>query len=500
MKRYSLLILCVMLILSTIITGCSETSKQIVDQSKVLRILTCSDIQMLEEVISEGITNGSGMDVQFVYADSMIIRNALKDKEFDYDAVWVESSSLLTDLNDKVKDTTSIMRSPLVVSVKKKLADNMNIASGEFSLNEILKNSNISNSNYATISPISSWIGNCIYKNAPIYSTNYRTTTSAMELYKLTYNKAMNNTPLDLMLNYEWAAACLSAEMDSNSKEQYQVIYPSITSVADYALAENINISSEKNEIFQKLKTYLTNKDTQAKICKNGFRVDTEVTMNDDYLLNKSKYGINLSMGTKVDNTSINELNTISTNYKNGIKPKFTIVCLDMSGSIGLDEREKLIKKYLMYAISPESESFKTQPNSKDIIQIMPFDNKVWETYTYPNLNISQITEKVNKLVPGNKSYQYEVLIRALEKLREEVPEGYQTEILMITDGPNEGYIKFDDFKKVYEENASNVPIDIIGIAAADFTEFIKVSDLTGGEIVNANLDVKYAFIQMRTK
>ena len=104
-----------------------------------LRIVAGSGFSSFEPILKRW-GQQNGVDVQVTYKGSLDIMLMLEDGSIDYDAIW-EGDSLWTSLGDKqhlVKNSKSIMCSPIVFGVKRSVAQQLGWIGRDVGMQEIL--------------------------------------------------------------------------------------------------------------------------------------------------------------------------------------------------------------------------------------------------------------------------------------------------------------------------------------------------------------------------
>src|SRR5262249_12843151 len=120
-----------LMLLIGLLAGCSKPTP--------FTIVGGSENQTLEPIVTE-FCKQQNVDCRFTYMGAVDISLALEQADFPYDAVWA-ANSLWIDIGDqqrRVKDLKSIMRSPVVLGVRKSLAEQLGFVDRKVETKDIL--------------------------------------------------------------------------------------------------------------------------------------------------------------------------------------------------------------------------------------------------------------------------------------------------------------------------------------------------------------------------
>jgi Ca-activated chloride channel family protein len=114
-----------LVILLIAMSGCSSNDNKKPVKS-TLTILSSSENKTLLPLI-QNFTSKQNFDVNLIYKGSVDIMSELTNNEAAYDAVWSANSQWISlgDKAKKVKDMKSIMSSPVILGIKKSLAEQL---------------------------------------------------------------------------------------------------------------------------------------------------------------------------------------------------------------------------------------------------------------------------------------------------------------------------------------------------------------------------------------
>jgi Ca-activated chloride channel family protein len=130
--RRVLSVFAALVLLIAVFAGCSKTPG-------IFTIVAGSENQTLEPLVAE-FCRQQNVDCRFTYMGAVDIGLALQQADFPYDAVW-PANSLWVDIGDqqrRVKYLKSILRSPVVLGVRKSLAARLGFVDARVETKDIL--------------------------------------------------------------------------------------------------------------------------------------------------------------------------------------------------------------------------------------------------------------------------------------------------------------------------------------------------------------------------
>ncbi|MEI6729030.1 MAG: substrate-binding and VWA domain-containing protein [bacterium] len=501
----------------------SNTSGELVGVS--LKIISGSENKTLEPIIGQ-FNKDTGAKVELSYMGSVDILLKLNANETqDVDAAW-PASSLIFNLtsNTNLKYSQSILRSPVVLGIKKNIAQKEGWdKSSSIKVNDLLTaltrrdfklamtNATQSNSGLSgylaflqafagTTEPISSAdlkkdeVQN---KTRALLSLINRSSGSSGWLKDLLLQKYDS---LDAMINYESVVIETNQELEKQGKAPLQAIYlEDGMVVADSPLAYVDKKDAQKEKAFLKLQEYLSSKEVATNLQKQGRRtglglqVDTSTNGLDQVF--RSDWGIKSDISfvsLKYPKKEVIEemLNLYQISLR---KPSLTYYVVDVSGSMqgkGLDS----LKEAMRTIINQESaKKYFLQTGNKDVSVIIPFNDKVLGKYRFEGNSeetIRNFSLTVEGLQAGGGTDLYTPLVQASKDIQAtQNNTDYFPAIILMTDGKsqNEGALSQIDTNQ-------DIPVFPILFGDADPSQLDKIVKITSGKVFDGRKDLVSAF------
>ena len=273
-------------------------SAPIRDNRNALRIVAGSGFSSFEPILMRW-GRENHVDVQISYKGSLDIMMMLEDGRFDADAIW-EGDSLWTSLGDKqhvVKDSKSIMCSPIVFGVKKSLAQELGWIGRDVGMQEILNAAEDRRLQVLMTSATQSNSGASAYfgflyafagqpdvltaehlqdpelrdRVKRILGTIDRTSESSgwMRDYCLDHYDHC-----DAMFNYESHVLEMNQKLVKRGDEPFYIIYPAEgLGIADFPMSFISKDNADKAAQVKSLQNYLLSEPVQREIAAKGRRV-----------------------------------------------------------------------------------------------------------------------------------------------------------------------------------------------------------------------------------
>lgn len=473
------------------------------DDGKTLNLSAGSEIMQLEAIIQE-CAHKSGCRVRIVYQGSVDMMLDLQKSDFSYDAV-LPANSLWIRLGDRnlrrVREEASVMRTPVVLGVKKSLAEKLGWIGKEVSVSDILSAIRNKQLKFAMTSATQSNSGASAYMGLlfglsgkpeiltwehlkseelqrdikDIFSGVERSSGSSGWLKDMFVSKYET---LDAMFNYESMIIAANRQLIREGKEALYAIYPSDgLSIADSTLAF---VGTEKNaakkEMFIKFRDCLLSPDIQDKIFRQGFRTgligmnpenaDTSV-FNPDWGIDAARV---ISPIPWPDPQVTEEaLRLYQTFFR---KPSYTAYLLDISGSMRGTGLEQLKQAMTGLLDQKRAGEYLLNASADDVHLVITFDDRIadiWKVRGNNTEELSKLIANINNLQTRGGTDIYLPVMQALSLFHEEgeIMFRYLPAIILMTDGKSGG--NSDDVKSHWKKvNASFALPPIFGVTFGD--------------------------------
>lgn len=481
-----------------------------------LRVLSGSENRTLEPVV-EQFERDSGVSVEFTYKGSVDIQRELeRGAATEYDAVWPASSLwiALGDTGRVVRNQQSIMRSPVVLGVKRSVAQRLGWVDREVSVADILAAAEGGRLRFTMTSATQSNSGAAAYLgylyafagNPDVLQPQHlRDPVVAEKVTRIlgAVNRSAGSSgwlkdlflqrydSFDAMVNYEALVIETNQELVKTGREPLYAVYPRDgLSIADSPLGYVNRGDAAKEEAFKKLQEYLLTPSTQEQILGLGRRVGPLGLSpeNADPAVFNPEWGIDvrrLITPVKVPQPEVirEALNLYQTAFR---KPSFTVYGLDFSGSMAGRGEEDL--KAAMRTLLDQREAGKLllQASPRDIHVVIPFNQDVTgelraEGNAAPGLD--ELVANINQLEPGGETNIYAPVMRGLDILEAQGHEGYSAAIILMTDGrANAG--RYEELQRHIEQLGSpDIPVYAILFGDASDEQLKQITELTGGRV-----------------
>jgi len=523
------LLLMAILAVSFLISGCFGSEEKTEKKSKftqTLFIIAGSESKVIQPIINAW-GRQNGVNIHMKYMGSVDMMLGMGTDDFHYDVVLPANSMWirLGDKKNRVKEEASIMRSPVVLGIKRKVAADLGWIDKDVYVKDILAAIKSGKLRFAVTSATqsnsgaSSYMGilNALAGSPDVLSEDHLENKKLRENIRAVYKGVERGSGssgwlkdlfvkrydfLDAMINYESMVINANFELVKQGKEPLYVVYP----VDGLAVADSTmgfykrNNNANKLESYIKLRDYLLTPAVQAKISETGFRTGL-IGMNPDKVdknIFRKEWGIDVSRTIspiKWPNAQTIEkaLNLYQTVFR---KPSFTIYLLDISGSMkGPGIRE--MKDAMTTLLDPElSKKYLLQTSEKDISVIIPFNVRVAGEEMIEGNNpeaLRRLLGYVNQLQANDGTNIYAPVIKSLEifnSYRDRM-ESHLPAIILLTDGvSNNG--TFSDVVYFWQNmNAgfSLPPIFSVTFGNASDNQLKQLSEYSDGRVFNGKKD-----------
>lgn len=491
-----------------------------------LHIVSGSENKSLQPII-EAWANKQDANIQITYQGSVDISRLLQQgSHTEFDAVW-PANHLWIELGDEqkvVKHEKSIMRSPVVLGIKKNIASQLNWAnSQDVSIQDILDASEQQRFRLAMTSATQSNSGASAYFGFLYAMANYPDTLTSSDLNDPDVQQqvktllsnvnrssgssgwlkeafALHPDRFDAMFNYEAMLIEANQTLVAEGKQPLCAIYPKDgLMVADSPLGLIDKKDPKKEQLFLALQTYLLSKPVQQQIENTGRRTgllgigvsNTDKTIwNPDWCIDTQR---NIaSIPTPEQRVIQQALNLYQTDLR---KPSLTVWVLDVSGSMQGTGMADLKRAMTTLLDSEQAKTHLLQAGKNDITYIIPFSNDVeaiWKVTGNSLLEQTQALQKVNQLQAGGGTDLYIALKTALETLKPYYDSGtlwdYLPAVVAMTDGRST-----DENQPLFEQTKSalpfamDIPIHAIAFGKANPSQLQTLTEESVGRFFDSH-------------
>ena len=474
-----------------------------------------------------------GVKLLMTYQGSVDIMRGLEAGTLPADAVW-PASSLWLDLGDsqkKVVKRQSIYRTPVVMGVKKSVAQNLGWIGKPVSVNQILAASESGKLRFMMTSATQSNSGACAYlgylyafAGAPDVLTKTQLENSTVQAKIKRILGAVNRTSgssgwlkdifaekyenYDAMVNYESLVIALNQQLTAQGKEPLYVIYPQDgLAVADSPLGFIDAGDAATAAFFEELQTFLLSDGAQKQITAQGCRTGSVgLTMSDaDPEVFNAAWGIdvkkNLTPIRFPEPVAVREaLELYQTAFR---KPSFTVYCVDFSGSMEGKGVEQLKSAMRLLLKPAEAKKYLLQTTPRDVSVIIPFNQKIideWKVRGNQSGQLEDLAAKVTAMVPNGGTNIYAPTARAIAIMDAEPDlEDYFPSIVLMTDGES-NLGRLEEVRQALEMSRQKVelPVNAVLFGSASEGQLRKLTQMTAGKIFDGRKDLVKTFREVK--
>lgn len=499
--------------------------------STTLRIVSGSENQALEPLVQDWAAR-EGVAVEMTYLGSVDISRALAaGKASEYDAVW-PAHSLWIELGDTQKavaHATSILRSPVVLGVKKTIAEKLGwVGRSDVTVQEIeaaaqggafrLSMTSATQSN----SGASAYFG-FLYALAgnpdvltldilaqPKLQEDMRTLLAQVDRSSgssgwLKDSLVANPSKFDAMINYESVIIEANQALTAKGETPLYIVYPANgLSVADSPLGLIDKGDAAKEKAFLDLQAFLLSPETQGKLSDLGRRAGLiGLSEEGDPAVWNPDWGVDLKRDIAPIPTPASAViaEALALYQSELRKPSLTVWVLDVSGSM---EGEPLaqLKSAMTLILDPQAAAVNLlQPSRRDVTIILPF-NHTTDGATIVRggtaADLSAALARVNALRADGGTDIYGAIGTAVDLIQPFQEDGtlqdYLPAIVAMTDGRSELVNKDWLAEKLAAEPwAQGIPIHSIAFGAADEEQLKALSAPSVGRLFKAGDDIAAA-------
>jgi Ca-activated chloride channel family protein len=514
-----------------LLSACSSEHNDISNKASepTLRIVSGSENKSLQPLI-DAWAKSNQVNIDISYQGSVDIHRLLQQGDnSQFDAVWPANHLWITlsDEHHLVQHEKSIMRSPIVLGLKKSIAQQLGWINSPVKIQDILEATTQGKFRLSMTSATQSNSGASAYLGFLYAMSGYPDTLTQAHLddpnlqskVKQLLNsvnrssgssgwlkEAIISSPerFDAMFNYEAMLIEANQQLVKNKQEPLCIIYPQDgLSVADSPLAY-IGKSGEtaKEALFLKLQKYLLSKDIQAKIENMGRR--TGLLGMDVQNVDKSIWNPDWCVDTKrtiapipTPEKSVIQaaLNLYQTDLR---KPSLTVWVLDISGSMSGTGIQDLKTAMTTLLDTKKAQAHLLQAGKNDITYIIPFNHEVqtvWEVRGNTLQEQTQALRQIQALDATGGTDLYRALSVALDTLKKHSDDNtlwnYLPAIVAMSDGRSQtaNLPLFEQRLNRYTF-ARDVPIHAIVFGDADKQQLESLTQQSLGRLFDSQGDL----------
>lgn len=497
-------------------------------QAPDLSIVSGSENQALQPLI-ERWADEQDVNIEIVYQGSVdIYRSLQQGTDIPFDAVWPANHLWieLGDTHNVVRHEQSIMRSPVVLGLKRSIAQQLGWDKQAVSVTDILQAAEQSKFRLAMTSATQSNSGANAYLSFLYAMSGYPDTLKLTHLNDpqvqervqrllATVDRSSGSSGwlkeafqqhpehFDAMFNYESLIIEANQSLQQQQQEPLQVIYPQNgVAVADSPLGYIDKGNAEKEQLFLALQAHLLAESTQQYIENMGRRtglLGMQVSK-PDYQVWNPDWGIKAQEDIAVIPTPQQAVIQAALDmYQTELrKPSLTVWVLDVSGSMAGQGMADL-QRAMTTLLDPKlAQQHLLQMGEKDITIIIPFSGGVeaiWQLSGNQPSTLQQALQHVQKLEAGGGTDLYAALATALQQLEPFAEKGelrnYLPAIVAMTDGRSNERNIFA-FQQALQRLpfVQDVPIHAIAFGEADDAQMQALAAQSIGRFFKVKQDL----------
>lgn len=513
----------------------SQFTPALIEKRVSLQIVSGSENKALEPII-KGWARRENVTINISYMGSVEISQELgMGAEGAFDAVW-PANSLWIELGDTqkvVKHEASILRSPVVLGLKKSIAEDLDwVGDDQITVKDIEAAAQNNDFRLAMTSATQSNSGASAYFGflyalsgnpdvltlddlgdesviAGAASLLAQVDRSSGSSGWLKDSFVKNPSIFDAMFNYEALLIEANTALEAAGEEPLYAVYPADgMSVADSPLGYVDRGDERKEKAFLALQAHLLSGEVQDRLVGLGRRAGLLglSTDNADPAIWRKDWGIDLNRAispvpTPANNVIAEALTLYQTELR---KPSMTVWVLDVSGSMKGQPLEKL-KEAMTLLLDPDASAVNfLQPTKRDSTFILPFNSEANSPEMFLGNDpetLQAARDYVSNLTAGGGTDLYGALIVALRQLYELKPLYYNgveydnlPAIVVMTDGASDTHNR-ERFLKALEDFGfkHEVPIHSIVFGNADEQQLRELSEATIGRVFRSDGNLEKA-------
>lgn len=533
MKRFLLVVAAVIVAAVAFVAGVGIFTTPAV----TLSVVSGSENNTLAPLMADW-ADRNNLTLQVTYLGSVDISRELeKGTAGTYDAVWPANSLwiALGDTQKVVKHSESILRSPVVLGVKKSIAEQLGwVGRQDITIQTITEAATANKFRLAMTSATQSNSGASAYfgflyalAGSPDVLTmdnladpkvldGVRKLLAQVDRSSgssgwLKDSMVANPAAYDAMFNYESTVLEANQALTAAGQEPLYIIYPANgLSVADSPLAYVDKGDAAKEAAFLKLQEFLLSAETQKALGDLGRRsgligMDQQ---NPNPAVWKAEWGADGARDiAPVPTPSADVIAEALTLYQTELrKPSLTVWVLDVSGSMGGEPIGKLKQAMALLLDKQAATVNLLQPSRRDVTIIIPFNDQVGQPIVVKGAapaDLNDALAQVNALEAGGGTDLYGALGDAIKALQPYKDDGtlftYLPAIVAMTDGASD-MINYDYFTQMRDQSGfgKDLPIHAIAFGDADMGQLTALTSSSIGRLFTAGDDLAGALRQAK--
>ena len=501
----------------------NEASKVFKNTDKTFYILSSQENKELEDILTN-YAKKEGYKLNIEYQGTLEITKTLNENGSNYDAVWLSNSiwGYMLDSNVKMTNSKCTSINPVIFGIKKSKAEELGFINKKIYTKDILDAISNGKLKFSMSNPTTTNSGASAYLglvstlagNPEVLTEEMLNNEELKEKVRTLFTGLERSSgsedfleelflkgDYEAVVSYESSIININKKLAASGKETLYAIYPvDGVSISDSPFAYIDNKNENKKEIFENIISYLLSQEGQKLLQQKGKRtwygginksVD-KTTFNPDWGIDT----LNYISPVKYPSTDVikKALNMYQTELR---KPVHIVFCLDYSGSMAGKGIEELTKA-MDYILTEKAANDFIQFSDKDIIEIVPFSSEVKSIWRANNgTETEELLNNIKSMSPYGGTALYSSAIKALELLKDENKNKYNTSIVLMTDGQaNVG--SYSDLERRYYLKKYNIPIYSIMFGDAKESQLRQIANLTNAKVFNGKIDLVNAFKEVR--
>ena len=489
----------------------------------VFSLISSSENKVFDSSI-KAFAKKAGIKIDIEYDDTLKITRRLNSSE-KYDAVWLSNSIWMYAIDSsvvKISDTKSTSINPIVFGIRKSKAEELGFIGKEVYTQDIVAAVESGKLKFSMSNPVTTNSGASAYlgilttlAGSPevlttemIQEENLK--TKLKSFFSGVERSAGNEDYLEEMFikgdyeavfSYESSIININQKLSKEKKEILYAIYPvDGVSISDSPIGYIDQKNNLKKEQYDKLTQYILGNEGQKLLASYGRRTwYGGVTDKADKKVFNLNWGIDTTKYiSPVKYPSVSVIKQALALYQSSLrKPVHVVFCLDYSGSM-YGERMDDLTNAMDYILSERAEQDLLQFSDEDIVDVVPFSSSydlVWHSES--STEMRDLLQKIKEKSPGGGTALYPSIVKALQLLKDENQDLYNTSVVVMTDG--EGNVgTYNDLKKYYKKISKDIPVYSIKFGASDESQLRQISSLTNGKVFDGTTSLIDAFMEVR--
>jgi Ca-activated chloride channel family protein len=313
----------------------------------------------------------------------------------------------------------------------------------------------------------------------------------------------------DAMFNYESVLIETNQALVADGNEPLYAIYlVDGVSIADSPLAYIDKGDAGKEALFRALQQYLLSDSVQHDLLGLGRRADISINPDPalvDLAVFNPAWGIDtqrILTPIKIPNAATvrEALNLYQTVFR---KPSFTVMLLDFSGSMGSNGGEEQLKAGMRMLLDQTvAAQYLLQMAPGDVIVAVAFSDRIlgeWMVTGNDPGELNTLAESIEKRSTGGGTAIYDAVLRGLTILHEQGYGEASASMVLLTDGESNKGKGFDDMKEAIEaQGLPIVPVYGILFGSASHDQLDQLAEFSAGAVFDGREDLAAAFRAVR--